>query len=461
MIRDMTKGKPFPIIIRFCVPIFLGSLLQQIYNLADAFIIRKFVGLDEMGAVLSTGSLHFLVIGFVIGLTTGFSIPVSKSFGAGNVSEMRKRAVNAFYLSGIFSIALTVITVVFIKQLLLVMQTPPQTIDAAYRYIIVLFGGISAIMSYQIMVAILRALGDSRTPLYFLAIGGFINVLLDVLFIAAFKWGTAGAAWATVASVSLSSVVCLFHIKKNHPVLAFKKEELRFCRKRCAELIKNGVPMALQFSITAVGSVIIQSAVNGFGPVVVSAIGTAARIQILIMQPMEALGITMATYCAQNLGAAKLHRIKKGIFLSMITVLVYSVCAGLFIIFMGRVLAFFIIGSGETSGTDAESIKEAMGYIKRFQLVNGSLYWLLGILFIVRNSVQGLGYSRVTVFAGVSELLARGGVAFMLVPFFGFNAVCFANPLAWLFADILLIIVLIVLVKRLSKISRHELRNHY
>ena len=454
----MTKGKPFPIIIRFCVPVFLGSILQQIYNLADAFIVRRFVGLDEMGAVLSTGSLHFLVIGFVIGLTAGFSIPVSRSFGSGEISEMRKRAANAFYLSGIFAIALTALTVVFIRQLLETMQTPAETINAAYRYIIVLFCGIPVIMAYQIMVAILRALGDSKTPLYFLAISGLVNVFLDVLFIAVFNWGTAGAGWATVVSITFADVLCLFHIKKNHLVLTFQKSELKFCRKRSAELIKNGVPMALQFSITAVGSVIIQSAVNGFGAVVVSAIGTAARIQILIMQPMEALGITMATYCAQNLGAGKLHRIKKGIQLSMTAVLIYSAFAGLLIIFAGRILAFFIIGLGETGADDVANVEEALVYIKQFQLVNGSLYWLLGILFIVRNTIQGLGYSKVTVFAGISELIARAGVAFIFVPFFGFNAICFANPLAWLFADILLIIVFIVLMKRLSKFSRHELK---
>ncbi|MCL2035804.1 MAG: MATE family efflux transporter [Oscillospiraceae bacterium] len=426
--------------------------------MVDALIVRRFVGLDEMGAVLSTGSLHFMIIGGIIGLTTGFSIPISRSFGAGDHVEMRKLAANAFYLCGFFSVILTALTLVFIRQLLVFMQTPAETIEAAYSYIIVLFGSIPVIMAYNILVALLRSLGDSKTPLYFLTVSCFLNIILDLLFIAVFKWGTAGAAWATVISTFVAVVLCFIHIRKNFPALYFGKGEFKFCRKRSAVLLRNGVPMALQFSITAVGSVIIQRAVNSFGAIAVSAIGTAARLQIFVMQPMEALGLTMATYCAQNLGAGKLHRIKKGIRLSMITVLIYSVVTGLLIIFAGRYLAFLIIGLGAGSAEESAGIAEAMGYIKQFQIVNGSFHWLLGILFIVRNSVQGLGYSKVTMLAGVSELFARAAVAFMLVPFFGFNAICFANPMAWLAADILLIIVFLTLMRKFSRINRHDLK---
>jgi putative MATE family efflux protein len=453
MVRDMTKGKPFPIIIRFCIPILLGSLFQQLYNLADAAIIGRFVGMDEMGAVLSTGSLHFLVIGFVIGLTTGFSIPISQSFGAGDVSEMRRRVANAFYLCGIFAVALALVTVAFVRQLLEIMQTPAATIDAAYDYIVILFGSIPIIMAYNILAALMRALGNSKAPLFFLMLSCALNIILDLVFIVGFDWGTSGAGWATTVSMGFATIMCIFYISRNFPVLISTREERKFCRKRCMKLIENGVPMALQFSITAIGSVIIQRAVNGFGEIVVSAIGMAARIQIFVMQPMEALGITMATFCAQNLGAGKLHRIKAGIRVSMLAVLIYSVFAGLVIIFLGRHIAVLFVGSG------AENLDYALNYIRQFQLVNGSLYWLLGVLFILRNTVQGLGYSRVTVFAGVGELAARAGVAFLLVPLFGFNAVCFANPTAWLFADILLVIIFAASIKKLSKMPRQELKS--
>jgi putative MATE family efflux protein len=459
MTRDMTKGKPFPIIIQFCIPILLGALFQQAYSLIDAFIVRRFIGFNEMGAVLSTGPLQFLVLGFTWGITTGFSIPIAQAFGAGDIPEMRKRAANAFYLCGIIAVILCAVTVTFIRPLLVLMQTPDVTIDAAYSYIVVIFAGIPVIMTYNILIALLRALGDSKTPLYFLAISCVLNIILDIVFIAVFGWGTAGVGLATVISMSFAMILCLIHVRRSFPVLRFNKNELKLCRSRSGRLLKNGIPMALQFSITAVGSVILQSAMNGFGPVVVSAVGTASKIQVFVMQPMEALGITMATYCAQNLGAGKLLRIKAGIRMSMVTVLIYSIAVGALIVFAGRLLAYPIIVLGAETAEEIANIEIAMNYIRQFQLVNGSLYWLLGILFIVRNSVQGLGYSRVTVFAGVSELFARAGVAFMLVPFFGFNAICFANPLAWLLADILLIIVFIVLMKKLTKMPRKELKS--
>ncbi|MCL1831685.1 MAG: MATE family efflux transporter [Oscillospiraceae bacterium] len=442
MVRNLTKGKPFPIIMRFCVPILLGSVLQQLYNLLDAFIVRRYVGLAEMGAVLSTGPLNFLVIGFVIGLCAGFSIPVAKSFGGGDIPETRKRAANALYLCGLFALAMTALMVSFARPLLVIMQTPAETLDAAYNYIIVIFAGIPAFMMYNILVALMRALGDSKTPLYFLSASCVLNILVTLLFVAVFGWGTKGAGAATIVSQAFAVTLCLIHIRRHHPILRLKRADARPCRKRAAKLLLNGVPMALQFAITAIGTVIIQRAVNDFGPVVVSAIGVAGRLQIMLMQPMEAVGITMATFCAQNLGAGQYGRIKNGIKISLTAVLIYSIAAGALIIFGGGVLAGLITG---------EEGAQAMTYIRQFQLVNGAMYWSLGLLFIMRNSVQGLGYSGVTMFAGVSELVARGVVALIMVPRFGFDAVCFANPSAWLLADVMLVVMLVVLLRRVKR----------
>jgi Na+-driven multidrug efflux pump len=299
--------------------------------------------------------------------------------------------------------------------------------------------------------ALMRALGDSKTPLFFLMFSCLLNIILDAVFIVVLDWGTAGAGWATVISMSFAAVLCLIHIRRSFPMLRFTRD-MRFCRERSRTLLNNGIGMALQFSITGIGIVILQREVNKLEEIVVSALGMASRIQVFIMQPMEALGVTMATFCAQNLGAGKLLRIKHGIRLGFAAVLIYSVAAGLLIVFFGRYLAVLFVGRGE------ENLETALSYIAQYQLVNGSLYWLLGILFIVRNSVQGLGYSKVTMLAGVSELIARAGIALILVPFFGFNAIVFANPLAWLFADIILIITFVILMKRLSKLSRSELK---
>ena len=278
MIRDMTKGKLFPVIIRFCLPVLLGSLFQQFYNLTDAAIIGRFVGMDEMGAVLSTGPLHFLVIGFVLGLTTGFSIPIAQSFGLGDVSEMRRRVVNAFYLCGIFAVGLTVLTVLTVRKLLIVMQTPAETLNDAYNYIFILYSGIIVIMAYNMLAALMRALGNSKTPLMFLIISGVLNILFDLLFIIGLVWETAGAGIATVLSQFIAVILCVIFVKRNFHILASSKEEKKFCKERCTKLLNNGVPMALQFSITAIGSMILQSAVNVLGPIVVSAVGMAARV---------------------------------------------------------------------------------------------------------------------------------------------------------------------------------------
>jgi len=448
----MTKGKPVPIIIRFCVPVLLGSLFQQVYNITDAIIVGRFIGMDEMGAIFSTGAINFLVIGFVLGLTAGFSIPIAQAFGAGDVSEMRKRVANAFYLCAMFAVVLTTLTMVFTRPLLKLMETPTETFDHAFDYIIVLFGGITVIILYNIFAGLLRALGDSKTPLYFLIISCVLNIILDLVFIIVLEMGTMGVGFATVIAQTVSAALCAVYIRINYPVLRFKKGETAFSKERCGKLLINGVPMALQFSITAVGSIILQRAVNMLGVVAVSAVGMSSRIQVLMMQPMEALGITMATFCAQNLGAGKLHRIKSGIKSGLLMVSGYSVIAGLVVIFLGRYIAIAFVGS------DAPNLDEALVYLNRFLLVNGSLYCVLGVLFILRNSVQGLGYSLVTVLAGVSELIARAVIAWVFVPRFGFDAIAFANPIAWFLADVMLIIIFVVMMKRLSKIPRRDFK---
>jgi len=442
LVRDMTKGKPVPVILRFFLPVLLGSLFQQVYNLADGVIVGRFIGMDEMGAVFSTGSLNFLVIGFVMGLTNGFCIPIAQTFGAGDVSEMRRRTANALYLCGIFTVAITALTVAFTRPLLIIMQTPAETLGAAYSYIIVLFGGIAVIMFYNMFAGLLRALGDSKTPLYFLIIACIINVGLDLVFIIVFKMGTAGAGWATVTAQLCSVILCAVYLRRNYPILLFKKEELKFSPAHCVKLVKAGVPMALQFSITAVGSVIIQSAVNNFGPIAVSAVGMANKFQILMMQPMECLGITMATFSAQNLGAGKIHRVRKGIAQSMIMILGYCLFATLFVWFFGRYAVRIFVSSNEPN------LAEAIVYVVRFQRINCLFYFVLGALFVIRNSVQGLGYALPAMFAGFCELFGRSVMAFGFVPSLGFDAVCIANPLSWFLADVLLFIVFAVIMKK-------------
>ena len=309
MTKEMTTGKPYKLILSFALPMIFGNVFQQLYNMVDTIIVGKYVGVDALAAVGSTGAINFLVIGFALGICSGFSIPVAQSFGAGNHSQMRKYVANSIYLSVIASIILTVSTMLLTGPILRITNTPEEIYDDAYRYIIVIFAGISATIFYNMLSGILRALGDSKTPLVFLGISSVLNIILDLTFIIVFKWGVFGASFATVISQGISALLCLFYTIKNYDILRFDSFELKPDLEKMKKLVVIGVPMALQFSITAIGSIILQSAVNTLGKTAVASMTAAIKIQTVAVGPMESMGITMATYCGQNRGAGKYSRI--------------------------------------------------------------------------------------------------------------------------------------------------------
>ncbi len=431
MVNDMTKGKPLKLILAFCIPMLLGNIIQQVYNMVDSIVVGRYVGVDAFAGVSSTGSLTFLVIGFVLGLCSGFSIKISQSFGAGDYKEMRKYVANALYLSGAFAIILTVLTMLFTRPLLEVMRTPDNIIDYAYDYIIIIFAGITATMMYNILACILRAVGDSKTPLMFLGIAAVINIVLDLLFVISFNMGVKGVGYATVISQVVSAILCIIYIKKRYFILHFEKDELKLDVNKCKDLAFVGVPMALQFSITAIGTIILQFAVNSLGSAAVAAVGAALKVQSMAILSMETLGLTMATYSGQNLGAKKYDRIKEGVNKSLVVGVAYSLVIYAVIALLGGYISLLFIKKEET---------EIIGDVVKFLRISGAFYPMLAILFIIRNVLQGLGYSVVTMLAGVSELIARAVVAIAFVGPFGFNAVILAGPVAWICADIILII---------------------
>lgn len=442
MVNDMTKGKPMKLILAFCIPMLIGNIIQQFYSMVDSVVVGRYIGVDAFAGVSSTGTLTFLVIGFVLGLTSGFSIKVSQSFGAGDYKEMRRYVVNSLYLSGAFAILLTILTVAFTRPLLRVMQTPENILNYAYDYIIILFAGISVTILYNILASILRAVGDSKTPLIFLGIAAFINIVLDLLFVIAFGMGVKGVGYATIIAQVISAILCIIYIKKRYFILHFERDELKLDIRKCKDLVSVGVPMALQYSITAIGTIILQSAVNTLGSAAVAAVGAAIRVQSIAILPMETLGLTMATYAGQNLGAKKYDRIRYGVNRSLILVVAYSLVIYLVMAFFGGSISQLFIKKEEV---------EIIGDIVRFLRVSGAFYPTIAILFIIRNVLQGLGYSAVTMLAGVSELLARGIIAIAFVGSFGFNAVIFAGPIAWIAADIILIITYIVKQNELKR----------
>ena len=440
MVKDMTSGKPIKLILSFCLPLIAGNIFQQLYNMVDSIVVGKFVGVNALAAVGATGSINFLVLGFALGLCSGFGIPISQSFGAQDEVGVRKNVINSLYLCFIATVLLTALTMIFTPSLLTLMNTPADIYQDSYTYISIMFIGIVAIIYYNMLSSILRALGDSKTPLLFLAIASILNVVLDLVFVINFNMGVAGVAWATLIAQGVSAILCAVFMMKRFPILRFKPGEYHFDKECCKKLLSIGIPMALQFSITAIGSLMIQTAVNGLGSSRVAAVTAANKIQMMLTQPMDTLGITMATYCGQNLGAKRVDRIEKGLKVSFMLSFVYCIVACVFMWGFGTTIAQLFIDASETA---------IMADVSLYLRMNSILYILLGILFIMRNSLQGLGYSALTMLAGVAELFGRGVVAFVFVGMFGFTAICFANQFAWFLADVILFVTFISKMKQL------------
>lgn len=435
-------GSPMKNIVRFCLPLMMGNLFQQFYNMADTVIVGQFVGKTALSAVGSVGALNFLVIGTVIGLCSGFAIPIAQRFGAQDIKSLKKYVSNIIYTSVFLGIALTIVAVSLTHPLLRLLNTPAEIYDEAYSYIVVIFAGIGATMFYNLLAAIVRSLGDSKTPLYFLIFSSILNIGLDILLITAFKMGVRGASVATVIAQLVSGVLCLIYVKRSFPILHITKETRGLDFKYVGALLKNGLPMALQFSITAVGSVMLQSCVNGLGTDAIAAVTIGGKTQLMITLPSETIGITMATYCGQNLGAGKLDRIKKGIGSGFILAAVYSCIGFLVAQFLGPYISLIFIDGSETA---------VIGLAQQYINAGSYFYLILSVLFLLRYSLQGLGYSLTAMTTGIFELFARSIGGFGFVNRFGYEAACFVNPSAWIVADLFLFPAFFIAYKKLKK----------
>lgn len=438
----MTTGSPMKNIIRFCLPLMLGNLFQQLYNMADTIIVGRFVGKIALSAVGSVGALNFLIIGSVIGLCTGFAIPIAQRFGAQDIHSLKKYVANIMYTSAALGVVITVCAVLFTHPLLKLLNTPEEIYQEAYSYIVIIFAGIGATMFYNLLASIVRSLGDSKTPLYFLLFSSVLNVGLDILLITVFDMGVRGAAVATVISQLVSGILCFIYVKRSFPILHVTKETSKPDIQYIKSLLKNGLPMALQFSITALGSVMLQSCVNGLGADAIAAVTIGGKTQLMIVLPSETIGITMATYCGQNLGAKKLDRIKKGIGSGFVLAAIYSVVGMCVARFLGPYISLLFI-----SGSETGVVALAQQYINA-----GSYFYLvLSVLFLLRNALQGLGYSVTAMMTGVFELCARGIGGFVFVNQFGYNAACFVNPMAWIVADLFLFPAFFIVINKVNK----------
>lgn len=436
--KDMTTGNPGKIIFEFTLPIFIGNIFQQFYNMADTMIVGKFVGTKALAAVGSTGTIMFLILGFVMGMTAGFTVLTAQKFGAGDMEAMRQTVGSAAVLSVIMSVVLTAVSMLFMKKLLVFMQTPADIFDDAYAYIMIICAGIFAQMLYNLLASILRALGNSKVPLYFLILAALLNVVLDLLFIIVFKLGAAGAAYATVASQGVSALLCLVYIVRKVPLLHLKKEDW----KPKGYLIKTqmavGFPMALQYSITAIGTMMVQTSLNMLGSVQVAAFTAANKIEQLVTQAYIAMGTTMATYSAQNRGAGDMKRIRQGFKAATIMGSIYSVVAAALIMTVGKYMTYLFL-SGDVS--------EIMVSVDIYLKCVGVFFIPLAIVNLYRNGIQGMGYGLLPMMAGVAELVGRGVVAIVAAKQKSYFGVCMANPAAWILAGGLLIAMYYYIMK--------------
>lgn len=443
--KSLTEGKPMQLILNFGVPLLFGLLFQQFYNMVDSIIVGQKLGVNALAAVGATGSVNFMVLGFCIGICNGFAIPVAQTFGAKDFNNLKRFITNSVWMSVIFAAMITAATGMLARRILVWMKTPEGIMEDAYIYIFIVFMGIPAIFLYNVVSGILRSMGDSLTPLVFLIFSSLLNIVLDLLLVG--HMGVAGAAVATVTAQGISGLVCLIYMVRKFRFLEFRGEDWRFSLSHSLKLCGIGVPMGLQYSITAIGSVILQTAVNSMGELFVAAVAAGTKISMFACCPFDAMGSTMATYGGQNVGAGKLDRVDEGLKDCIKLGIGYAVLAFLFMLVCGKYLALLFVKPEET---------ELIHYIYLFLLGNSGAYILLALVNIVRFMIQGLGYSVFAILAGVCEMVARGLAGFVLVPAFGYVFVMFGSPLAWLFADAFLIPAYIYVMKRLRSRADKE-----
>ena len=442
MTNDMTKGNPVKLILMFTIPLLIGNVFQQFYSMVDTIIVGRFVGVEALAAVGTTGSMVFLINGFTVGMTSGFAVLVSQKFGAKKENELKHAIASAITLSIICTIVITAISLVGSRPLLKLMNTPANIFEDASSYVNILYAGTGAVVIYNMSAAILRALGDSKTPLIFLIISSVLNIVLDLVFIINFSMGVKGAAYATIISQGVSGILCLIYSYTKFKVLRLKKEDFKVENTYYKKHLKVGVPMALQFSITAIGIMTVQGALNVFGSTVIAAYTAASKVLQLSMQPAISFGMTMATYCGQNLGAGNYERIKEGVKKSTIISIIISLLAAALLVFLGKWFVTLFIDNPTA---------EIFAYAQEVFNYSAAFYIPLGLIFIYRNALQGIGESFVPMMAGVYELVARAIVAFTLPQFIKFTGICLSDPLAWIAAAVPLAYTYYKKIKQLTK----------
>lgn len=423
MAKDMTSGKPIKLIWNFTIPLLIGNLFQQLYNMADTFIVGRTIGVHALASVGSTGSIIFLILGFANGLTAGLAIPLAQRYGAKNYSGVKRSFYVSILISAVVAILLTILSMVFCRQILEVMQTPAEIIDGAYDYLMVIFAGIFSSMAFNLLSNIFRSIGDAKTPLYFLVIACIMNIILDVVFIAGFGMGVEGAGYATVLSQIFSALACIIYIWKKIPILRLNSKDFVAESSDVREHVRISFPMAFQSSIIAIGAIIIQITLNQLGATAVAAYTAAQKIDQVAILPMMSFGVTMATFVAQNYGAKKYDRIWRGVRDCIKLSLTFAISVGIILNVFSSIFIRAFVGVGHEEVVELGAI---------YFITNGTMYSLLSLLFIYRYTLQGVGKTFTPTVAGIMELCMRAFAAVVLSNLYGYTGATMANPLAWL-----------------------------
>ena len=429
MTKDLTKGSPMRLLLSFGIPILFGFLFQQLYNVVDTAIVGQTLGGNALAAVGSTSSINFLVVGFTTRVCGGIAIPIAQQCGARNDRELRRYVTGSLWLCIIVGLLLTAATVALCGNILTLMDTPQDIYHRAWLYIVTIFAGMPGYFLYNMCAGILRSLGDSRTPVIWLVAASLLNVVLDIVCIVTFHMDVFGAAFATIFSQYVAGFGCLVRLCRGFPVLKMEKGDWAWDGKRIRVLCSMGLPMGLQYSITAIGSILIQAAVNHLGTSYITAVTAASKVHLFLACPFDAMGSAMATYGGQNVGAQKWERLHQGTRACVLLGVIYSILSLGIVWFFGDFLAALFL--------DAEAMS-LMPLVRQYLLIVTAFSVPLALVNILRFMIQGMGFSPIATLAGALEMIGRGAMAY-LTPVLGYMAACFASPVAWLLADVFLI----------------------
>ncbi len=445
MEHDMSSGKPARLLFFFMLPILGGNLFQQLYSMVDTFVVGRYVGVEALAAVGATGSMTFLILGFVVGLTAGFSVIISQKFGAKDPQSMRKAVAMSVLSACFLSLIVSTLAILTARPLLQILRTPKNIIDDSYAYLIIIYIGIVATIYYNLFAAILRALGDSRSPLYFLLIASALNIAGDLAAVIGLGMGVRGVAAATVLSQTISALLCLLYIYKKYPSLHLTSQDWKIDWPMIGRLLRIGLPSALQFSVCAIGVMIVQSVINESGSDTVAAYSVGVKIEQLVTQPLVTLGLAMATFSAQNLGSGRLDRVQQGIRSALLLCILFSALASGLVFLFGKQLALLFIEPSEQ-----QVVAQTVQYLH----IISYFFIPLGLIFVFRNTCQGLGSGLIPMLSSIQELIFRALVAVTLPPVLGYVGICLSSPIAWIAAALILVVAYKLQYTRLSRLLK-------